>query len=310
MKILFMGTPDFAAVTLKTLCERGYDVGGVVSQPDKPKGRGMNIEPTPVKKVAMEYNIPTFQPDSLKNGELQPFLEEVNPDLIIVVAYGKILPEYVLNYPKYGCINGHASILPEYRGAAPIQRCIIDGKTQTGVTAMYMEKGLDTGNIILVDKIKIEDDDTAETLHDKLAAVGAEVLIKTVERFKKGDFSSIKQDDEKATYAHMLTKAEGEINWEKDSCEVYNLIRGMDSWPMAYTYYMGKRFVPYECKKVDAKGKCGEIVSVGKDGIIVACKTGGIMISAVKFDGKKKMSVKDYLVGNKLDVGVILGKSE
>ncbi len=308
MKIMFMGTPDFAAVTLKTFCERGYNVAGVVSQPDKPKGRGMNIEPTPVKKVALEYNIPTFQPDSLKNGELQPFLEEINPDIIIVVAYGKILPEYVLNYPKYGCVNGHASILPEYRGAAPIQRVIIDGKTETGVTAMYMEKGLDTGNIILVEKVKIDEDDTAETLHDKLAVVGAEVLIKTVERFKKGDFSSTKQDDEKATYAAMLTKAEGEINWDKPSDEVYNLIRGMDSWPMAYTYYMGKRFVPYDCKKVDAKGKPGEVLSADKDGLVVACKAGAIFVGSVKFDGKKRMSVKDYLVGNKIEKGTVLGR--
>lgn len=308
MKILFMGTPDFAAVTLKTFCERGYNVAGVVSQPDKPKGRGMNIEPTPVKKVALEYNIPTFQPDSLKNGELQPFLEEINPDIIIVVAYGKILPEYVLNYPKYGCVNGHASILPEYRGAAPIQRVIIDGKEETGVTAMYMEKGLDTGNIILVEKVKIEENDTAETLHDKLAVVGAEVLIKTIERFKQGDLSSVKQDDEKATYAAMLTKAEGEINWDKDNSAVYNLIRGMDSWPMAYTYCMGKRFVPYDCKKVDANGAPGEVLSADKDGLVVACSKGAIYIGSVKFDGKKRMSVKDYLVGNKIEKGTVLGR--
>lgn len=310
MKIMFMGTPDFAAVTLRELCEKGYDVRGVVSQPDKPKGRGMSVMPTPVKAVAMEYDIPTFQPDSLKHFELQPFLEEIDPDIIIVVAYGKILPEYVLNYPKYGCVNGHASILPEYRGAAPIQRVIIDGKKETGVTAMYMEKGLDTGNIILVEKIAIDDNDTAETLHDKLAVLGAEVLIKTIERFKAGDFSSIKQDDSKATYAAMLTKAEGEIVWDKTCDEVYNLIRGMDSWPMAYTYYMGKRFVPYECEKVEAEGIPGEIVEVNREGFIVACSKGAIKIKAVKFDGKKRMSVKDYLVGNKIEKGIVLGKSE
>lgn len=310
MKIMFMGTPDFAAVTLRALCERGYNVAGVVSQPDKPKGRGMSVMPTPVKAVALEYDIPTFQPESLKQGELMPFLEEIDPDIIIVVAYGKILPEYVLNYPKYGCVNGHASILPEYRGAAPIQRAIIDGKTETGVTAMYMEKGLDTGNIIMVDKIDIASDDTAETLHDKLALVGAEVLIKTIERFKAGDFSSTKQDDERATYAAMLTKAEGEINWNKTADEVYNLIRGMDSWPMAYTYYMGKRFVPYGCEKAWAKGAPGEIVEVNKEGFIVACSEGAIKIKEVKFDGKKRMSVKDYLVGNKIEKGIILEKGE
>ncbi len=308
MRIMFMGTPDFAAVSLKALIEEGYDVAGVVSQPDKPKGRGMNVEPTPVKKVAMEYNIPVFQPESLKNGELQSVLEEVKPDIIIVVAYGKILPEYVLNYPKYGCVNGHASILPKYRGAAPIQRVIIDGEAETGVSAMKMEKGLDTGDIIIVEKIKIEDDDTAETLHDKLAVVGARVLIKTIERYKKGDFSSEKQDDTKATYAAMLTKGEGEINWDRTNKEVFNLIRGMDSWPMAYTYYMGKRFVPYECEKVEGIGKPGEIISVTKEGITVATREGAIKIKAVKFDGKKKMSVKDYLVGNRIEEKTILGR--
>ena len=175
---------------------------------------------------------------------------------------------------------------------------------------MYMEKGLDTGNIIMVDKIDIAADDTAETLHDKLALVGAEVLIKTIERFKTGDFSSTKQDNERATYAAMLTKAEGEINWNKTADEVYNLIRGMDSWPMAYTYYMGKRFVPYGCEKASAKGVPGEIVEVNKEGFIVACSEGAIKIKEVKFDGKKRMSVKDYLVGNKIEKGIILEKGE
>lgn len=305
-----MGTPAFAAVSLKSLIENGYDVAAVVSQPDKRQGRGMNLMPTEVKKTAMEYSVRVFQPESIKNGELMPFLEDIDPELIIVVAYGKILPEYVLNYPKYGCVNAHASILPMYRGAAPIQRAIIDGQRETGVTAMYMEKGLDTGNIIMTEKIKIEDDDTSESLHDKLAMVGADVLMKTVERFKEGDFSSEKQDDEKATYAAMLSKAEGEINWEDTSDNVYNLIRGMDPWPMAYTYYMGKRFVPYECEKTDVKSAAGKITHVGKDGFTVACKDGGIKIKAVKFDGKKKMSVKDYLVGNKIEEGKFLGRSE
>lgn len=308
MKIMFMGTPAFAAVSLKTLTERGYFVSGVVSQPDKPKGRGMNVQPTCVKKAAMEYNIPVFQPETIKNGELMPFLEEIDPDIIIVVAYGKILPEYVLNYPKYGCVNAHASILPAYRGAAPIQRVIINGEKETGVTAMYMEKGLDTGNIILTEKIEIDDNDTAETLHDKLARVGADVLIKTIERFKAGDFSSVRQEEEKATYAPMLTKAEGEINWDKTNEEVYNLIRGMYSWPMAYTYYNTRRFVPFECEKTEGEGAPGEVISTAKEDFTVACKKGAIKIKAVKFDGKKLMSVKDYFVGNKIEKGAILGK--
>ncbi len=307
---MFMGTPEFAAIALRELCEKGYNVAGVVSQPDKKKGRGMILEPTDVKKVALEYNLPVFQPERIKEGELMPFLDEIAPDIIIVVAYGKILPEYVLNYPKFGCVNAHASILPEYRGAAPIQRVILDGKKETGVSAMYMEKGLDTGNVIMVEKIAIEDNDTAETLHDKLAGVGSRVLINTIERFEQGDFSSVKQDDEKATYAPMLTKGEGEIDWSKTSNEVYNLIRGMDSWPMAYTYCKGKRFVPYECERVDGKGGCGEFIDVAKDAFSVAGSEGAIIIGSVKFDGKKKMSVKDYLVGNSIEKGTVLGKDE
>ncbi len=303
-----MGTPEFAAEALKALIAHDENIVGVVSQPDKPKGRGMVMQPTPVKAAAEEANIPVFQPASIKNGELDEFLKETSPELIIVVAYGKILPESVLNFPKYGCVNAHASILPEYRGAAPIQRAVIDGKTETGVTAMYMEKGLDTGNIILVEKIKIESDDTAGTLHDKLAVLGGEVLIKTIERFKKGDFSSEKQDDSKSTYASMLSKAEGEINWGKSSDEVYNLIRGMNPWPMAYTYLKDKRFVPYDCERTEGCGKPGEIIEVSKEGITVACGEGAIKIGSVKFDGKKKMTVREYLVGNKIEINSILGR--
>ncbi len=307
MKIIFMGTPDFAAVSLRTLIDSGYNIRAVVSQPDKPKGRGLNLCPTPVKSAAEEFGIPVFQPESIKNGELKGLLESVEPDLIIVAAYGKILPEYVLDAPRFGCVNAHASLLPEYRGAAPIQRCIIDGKKETGVTAMYMEKGLDTGNIILSEKVKIEEDDTSGTLHDKLAEASGRVLIETVERFERGDFSSERQDDEKASYARMLTKAEGEIDWTKTSEEVYNLIRGMDPWPMAYTYCEGKRFVPYECQRVEASGRSGEITDVSKDALTVACAKGAIKIGAVRFDGKKRMSVKDYLAGHKIEKGVILG---
>jgi methionyl-tRNA formyltransferase len=308
MNIVFMGTPDFAAVSLRRLIEEGYNVKGVVSQPDKPKGRGMILQPTPVKSVAEEFSIPTFQPESIKMGELKEFLEETSPDLIIVVAYGKILPEYVLNFPKYGCVNAHASLLPKYRGAAPIQRCIIDGEKETGVTAMYMEKGLDTGNIIIAEKIAVDECDTAETLHDKLAELGGKVLTETIERFAKGDFTSEKQDDEKASYAHMLTKAEGEIDWSKSSEDVYNLIRGMNPWPMAYTYMEEKRFVPYDCEKVQGNGECGKVIEVNKDSIVVACAVGALKIGSVKFDGKKKMSVKDYLVGHKIEKGTLLGR--
>jgi len=303
-----MGTPEFAAAALNALIDNGENIVGVVSQPDKPKGRGMTLTPTPVKEAALSHDIEVFQPEKIKNGELDEFLKKTDPELIIVVAYGKILPESVLNYPKYGAVNAHASLLPKYRGAAPIQRAVIDGEKETGVTAMYMEKGLDTGNIIISKRIPIEDDDTAASLHDKLAALSGEVLIETIERFKKGDFSSTKQDDSKATYAKMLEKSEGEIDWSKSVDEVYNLIRGMDSWPMAYTYLNGKRFVPYSCKKTDGVGQAGEIIGISKESLVVACGLGAIEIGEVKFDGKKKMTVRDYLVGHKIEKHEKLGR--
>ena len=310
MRIVFMGTPEFAAEALTYLAENGYNIVGVVSQPDKKKGRGMNMAKTPVKEAAEAISVPVFQPETIKSGELLPFLEETKPDLIIVAAYGKILPEYVLNFPKYGCVNAHASILPKYRGAAPIQRAVIDGQTESGVTAMYMEKGLDTGNIILVKKVPIDESDTAGTLHDKLAAISGPVLAETIERFEKGDLSSEKQDEAHATYAPMLTKTEGEIDWTKTNKEVYDLIRGMDPWPMAYTYYKEKRFMPFDCEKSDLSGKCGEVIENDEGSFTVACATGAIKIKAVKFDGKKRMSVHDYLVGNKIEKGTVLGKGE
>ena len=310
MRIVFMGTPEFAAQSLTYLADNGYNIVGVVSQPDKKKGRGMNMAKTPVKEAAESLCVPVFQPETIKNGELLPFLEETKPDIIIVAAYGKILPEYVLNCPKYGCVNSHASILPKYRGAAPIQRAVINGETESGVTAMYMEKGLDTGNIISIKKVPVNEGDTAGALHDKLAAISGSVLADTIERFEKGDFSSEKQDEARATYAPQLTKAEGEIDWTKTSKEVYDLIRGLDPWPMAYTYYKEKRFVPFECEKTEASGKSGEITEVCDNSFTVACSVGAIKIKAVKFDGKKRMSVHDYLVGNKIEKGAILGKGE
>lgn len=307
MRVVFMGTPDYAARTLAYLCDRGINVVGAVSQPDRKKGRGMAVVKTPVKEEAERRGIRVFQPEIIKNGEMLPFLEETKPDIIIVAAYGKILPEYILNFPKYGCVNSHASLLPKYRGAAPIQRAIIEGERETGVSAMKMEKGLDTGDVILVKKVKIEPFDTSETLHDKLAEISGSVMESVIEKFEKGDFSSQKQDDSLATYAPMLTKAEGEIDWTKSKREIMNLIRGMNPWPMAYTYYKGKRFIPYDCEEARGEGEAGEIIEAGSGGIAAACADGAVRIRAVKFDGKKKMSVHDYLVGNKIDKGEKLG---
>ncbi|MBE7026386.1 MAG: methionyl-tRNA formyltransferase [Ruminococcaceae bacterium] len=308
MRVLFMGTPDFAVGCLKALCENSFDVCGVVSQPDKPKGRGHKLQPTPVHEYADSMNIAVYQPEKIKNGELVEVLNETKPDVIIVVAYGKILPEYILNYPKYGCINVHASLLPKYRGAAPIQRCIIDGEKETGVTTMYMEKGLDTGDMILKKVIDIDEEETAATLHDKLMNLGAQVLIETLEMVKDGSVKAEKQDDAQSSYAPMIDKASALIDWQKSAREIANLVRGMNPYPFAYTYYNDKMMKIGQAQVIETQKNdaCGKILGASKDGILVACGEGSLLIKMVQFEGKKMMSVRDYLAGHLVDADVIL----
>ena len=223
MKVLFMGTPDFAAECLRALIENNYDVAGAVTQPDKPKGRGQKLTPCEVKELALENNIEVFQPQTLKNGELKPVLDEIKPDVIVVAAYGKLLPEYVINYPKYGCINVHGSILPKYRGAAPIQWAVINGEEETGITTMLMDKGLDTGDILLIEKTPIYENETSAELFDRLAVLGGEVLIKTLEALKSGSIRPTPQEDD-FTYARMIKKEDGIIDWSKPKREILNLL--------------------------------------------------------------------------------------
>lgn len=309
MRILFMGTPEFAKKSLEALVEDGSnEIVGVISQPDKPKGRKMEMSMPEVKAYALEKGLNVYQPETLKDDAILPLLERLKPELIVVVAYGKILPEYVLNFPKYGCINIHASLLPRFRGAAPIQRAVMAGDKLGGVTSMFLEKGLDTGDMILKASVPISEDMTAGMLHDKLALEGGKLLIATVERFKRGDFSAEKQDEALACYAHMLSKAEGEIDWNKSAAEIYNMVRGLNPWPMAYSFLDGKRFVVEEMKIVSESGKPGAVLCADSDGIIVACKSGAVKIEKVKFEGKKKMTAEEYLRGHKIEKGTVLGK--
>ncbi|MBO4898216.1 MAG: methionyl-tRNA formyltransferase [Clostridia bacterium] len=309
MRIMFMGTPDFAAVSLEALIDEGYEVVCVISQPKKPKNRGMKLLETPVGSVAEQNGIRLCQPETLRDNAILPLLEEVKPDLIVVVAYGKLLPEYVLNYPKYGCINIHGSLLPKYRGAAPIQYSIIKGEEETGVTSMYMAKGMDTGDMIIKSAIPIEDDDTAETLHDKLAVLGAEVLLETVSEIEHGRAPRVPQNDAEATYASMLTKEMGKIDWEKSAREIFNLVRGLDPWPSAYSYIDGKRFKVFGVSVEDKGGAPGEILEVGET-LLVGTGEGALRIREVGFDNKKRMKVSDFLRGNKdtFQKGKILDK--
>jgi len=307
MRILFMGTPEFAEVSLKALVEDKRDVVCVITQPDKPKGRGYEMAMPEVKVYALEKNIPVHQPETLKNGAILPLLEEYRPDVIIVVAYGKILPEYILNFPKHGCINIHGSLLPEYRGAAPIQRAVIDGKKVSGVTSMYMEKGLDTGDMLIKKELPIGIETTAGEYHDALAVLGGEVLLETLDALEKGTLSPEKQDDSLSTYASQLSKAEGEIDWNNTNEAIYNKVRGLNPWPKAFSFIDGKRFVIDFVYKCDDNGNAGEVLRADKDGILVAAKEGSVLIKELKVEGKKKMTVEDYLRGHRIEKGTKLG---
>ncbi len=309
MKIVFMGTPDFAVTSLKALADEGHEILLVVSQPDKPKGRGHKLAATPVKECALSLNYEVYQPESLKNDDAYSYLKSFDADLFVVVAYGQILSERVLNLPKLGCINVHASLLPKYRGAAPIQWSIINGENKTGITTLFMNKGLDTGDMILKKEITIEKSDTGESLHDKLAVLGAETLIETIRLFENDAIIREKQDDSESCYAPMITKETAKINFNCSPDEIYNLVRGMNSYPYAQTNYDGKLMKIISCKPLekDFNGEYGEIINVSPEGIVIKCGNGAINITEIQMEGKKKMPVSEYIKGNSISVGKILG---
>lgn len=307
MRILFMGTPEFAQISLKAMLDDKREVVCVITQPDKPKGRGYELTPPPVKVLANEAGIDVYQPETLKDGAIKDILEKYMPDIIVVVAYGKILPEYVLNYPKYGCINIHGSLLPKYRGAAPIQRAVMDGEKVSGVTSMFMEKGLDTGDMLIKAEISIDEYMTAGELHDKLAVLGGDVLLKTLDEIKNGTVKPEKQDDSLSSYASQLKKEDGEIDWNEPAERISDKVRGLNPWPMAYSYLGKKRVVIDMAYKENLSGKPGEVLSADKDGLRVSCGEGSVLIKNIKIEGKKKMSVEEYLNGHTIEKGIILG---
>lgn len=308
MRVLYMGTPDFAVPPLKAVIEAGYDVCAVISQPDRPKGRGMKMTQPPVKVVALENNIPVYQPESLKDQALMPILEEYKPDVIAVVAYGKILPEYILKYPKFGCINVHGSLLPKYRGAAPIQWAVINGEEKTGVCTMFMDKGLDTGDVLLTKVTDISAEDTAESLFDRLAPMGAEALIDTLKQLEGGNAKRIPQDDALSSLAPPLSKENARINWTGKASEIDCLIRGCYSWPIAYTMCEDMRI-----KIIKAKigGTCtavpGSVISVDSEGMAVATGDGiCVIISEFQPEGSKRMTPDAYFRGHPTMIGKVL----
>jgi len=310
LRIVFMGTPDFSVPCLEGLIENGNQIVLVVTQADKPKGRGHHLTPPPVKECALSHGIPVFQPNRMKDEESRRILEETHADLFVVVAYGKILPADVLAIPRYGCINIHASLLPKYRGAAPIQWSIMSGERKTGVTAMQMDVGLDTGDMLLKKEIEIDKIDTTSTLHDKLSQLGREVLLDTISSLEKGTLQPEKQRDEEACYAPMITKETAQIDFNCTAEEICRKIRAMNSYPYAQTIYAGKLMKIIAATPVlDDKlsGKPGEIIGVKGNALIVKCGNGGISVSEIQVEGKKKMSVFEYVKGNAFTEGEILG---
>jgi methionyl-tRNA formyltransferase len=310
MRILFMGTPDFALFSLKGLCENGYDVICVVTQPDKPKGRGYVLTPPPVKVYALERGIPVYQPNSLRTEEFATLLSELDPELIAVVAYGKILPKGVLDYPKYGCVNVHGSLLPEYRGAAPMQRAIIDGKKVTGITTMLMAAGLDTGDMLLKAEVEIGENDNFEDIHDRLADCGAKLLIETVEKLERGEIVPEKQDDSLSTYAAKIEKSDCLLDFSLDAKVLHDLIRGLSPIPLSFTHTPdGKLLKIVESRVVDAEKTVkvlpGTVISVGDD-IRVACGKGILAFLAVVPEGKGRMGAADFVRGRKIAEGDLL----
>jgi len=311
MNVIFMGTPDFSVSILDEIIKNGHNVLAVVTQNDKPKGRGGEISFPPVKEKALEYGIKVLQPEKIKKN--QEFLEELksmNPDMIVVAAYGKILPEEVLKLSKYGCVNVHASILPKYRGAAPIQWSIIDGEEYTGVTTMMMDVGLDTGDILDIKKVKIEEDETGGSLFDKLSIEGSKLIIETMKKFEDGTIKRIKQDESLSTYAKILTKETGRIDFNNTAVSIERLIRGLNPWPSAFTSFRGKTlkiWKAYVKEDVEISGKVGEIREVGKDYIGIATRDGLLCITELQLEGKKRMDTKSFLQGVKVEVSEILG---
>ena len=310
MKILFMGTPDFAVFTLKALVERGENVIGVVTQTDKPRGRGYELLPTPVKVYAQEHNIPVYQPKTLRDEAFASLLAEIDPELIVVVAFGKILPVNVLEYPKYGCINVHGSLLPAYRGAAPMQRAIMDGCAETGITTMYMADGIDTGDMLLKAELPIEDSDNFETIHDKLGALGAQTMLDTLDALRAGTLVPEVQDDSLATYAKKIEKSDLLIDFSLDARTLHNRIRGTSPIPLSFTHLPNGSLLKVYAARVYDEDKVHDAAPgtvVGLDGeILVACGKGTLALTSVIPEGKKRMGAADYIRGRKLNVGDLL----
>lgn len=306
MDIIFMGTPDFSVPVLEALADAGHNIKAVVTQPDKPKGRGNVMQMTPVKEKAKELGIKVYQPEKIRgNEEFYNEMKKLNPDAAVVVAFGQILPKEILELPKYGCVNVHASILPMYRGAAPIQWAIINGEQETGITTMLMDEGLDTGDILLKEYVKIDSDETGGSLFDKLSRLGGPLAVKTLEGLENGTIKRVKQEGE-TFYASMLKKSSGKIDWDRPAVYIERLIRGLSPWPSAYSTLNGRTIKIWsaDTKEDSVSGENGEIIKVETDKIFVKCGEGVLVIKELQPEGKKRMNTDAFLRGNHTESGM------
>ncbi|EGT2202626.1 methionyl-tRNA formyltransferase [Clostridioides difficile] len=309
MKIVFMGTPDIAVPCLQKIIDEKYEILGVVTQPDKPKGRGKKLGMSPVKELAIENNIPVYQPVKARDKEFIDTIKSLNPDVIVVVAFGQILPKGILEIPKLGCINVHVSLLPKYRGAAPINWVIINGEEKTGVTTMYMDEGLDTGDMILKTEVNLDENITAGELHDKMMNIGAETLKETLRLIEEGNAPREVQNHEEFSYAPIMNKSLGNIDFSKSAREIHNLVRGVNPWPSAYTTYNDVIMKVWKTKVLDEKSTkdAGTIIDVSKDGIKVSTIDNVLLIEEIQMPNKKRMLVGEYIKGNTIETGLVLG---
>ena len=305
MRVVFMGTPDFSVGTLRELAKAGHEIAGVISQPDKPKGRGKNLQPTPVKEAAMELGLPVYQPKKVRDPEFIQVMKELNPDVIVVVAFGQIIPKEILHMPKYGCINVHASLLPAYRGAAPIQWAVINGDEFTGVTTMRMDEGVDTGDMIAKSTVRLAPDETGGSLFDKLSAEGARLCVETMKMIEDGTAEYTPQNSEEATHTSMISKELGFIDWTKPAVEIERLIRGLNPWPSAYTHLNGKTFKVWSAKVIDGSDdyEPGCIYHIGKNDMYVQTGKGALSLVEVQLQGKKRMDTGSFLRGCHVEEG-------
>lgn len=312
MRIVFMGTPDFSVPTLEALIRGGHEVIGVVTQPDKPKGRGKAVLMTPVKEKALEYGIPVYQPVKAREESFVELLRDLNPDAMVVIAFGQILPKSILDIPKYGCINIHASLLPKYRGAAPLQWVVLEGEKETGITTMMMDVGMDTGDMLEKQVVPMDAKETYGSIHDKLSVLGGDLILSTLKKLEQGTLDRTPQPEDEATYTKKITKSMGDIDWTEEAAVIERYIRGLNPWPSAYTSWNGKTLKIWAADVLEQEeiGEPGEIVKVEKNGVFVKTGKGTLVLKEVQLEGKKRMEIEAFLRGYPLTRGMMLKRSE